>query len=83
MQDASRQFIQRLQNMLGLLECEFLYLVRDMQTGDDDGASQPDMAASKLALAAYCVERASRIVNDEDVVKFLEARIDSPAMLAG
>ena len=74
MQLADQQFIQHLQTMLGLLECEFLYLVKDAEAQNRGEGALYDTPAAKLVLAAYCIERASRIVNEQDVVAFLNSK---------
>jgi len=71
------QLVQQLQNLLGYLECEFLYLVKDIEFSTDGVMLEADLPSAKLALAAFCVERASRIVQEKGVVDLLRSRLQT------
>jgi chlorite dismutase len=71
----NRQLINQLQNMLGYLECEFLYLAKDIETHSAETSEDHELPSAKFALAAYCVERASRIVQEKSVIDWLNGRL--------
>lgn len=71
----NKQFINQLQNAIGYLECEFLYLAKDVEQACDRVADENDLPSAKFALATYYVERASRIVHEQSVVDWLNSRL--------
>ena len=77
----SEQVVQHLQETLGRLECEFLYLTKDLDAFPLANQPEADLPSAKLALAAFCVEHASHILQETEVVTFLVNRLDIPTEL--
>jgi hypothetical protein len=82
METTNRQIVQHLQNTFDYLECEFLYLTKDLEAFPRANEPEADLPAAKLALAAFCVEHASHILQENDVVTFLVSRLGNPIELA-
>jgi hypothetical protein len=74
-ESSNEQLIHQLQNMLGYLECELLYLRKDIDAMAAELSLENDLPSAKFALAAYCVELASRTVHETSVVDWMNSRL--------
>ena len=63
--------ITRLENILRELECEFLYLINDLQLDNGETAFSPDLPVQRLELARHCLNAAAKALSR-----------DEPALLA-
>ena len=57
--------ITRLENILRELECEFLYLINDMQSEADEAALSADLPVQRLELARHCLSAAAQALHLE------------------
>ena len=81
-ESSNEQLVNQLQNMLGYLECEFLYLSKDIDAIAAELRLENDLPSAKFALAAYCVELASRVVQETSVVDWMNSRLLALTKLA-
>ena len=58
--------ITRLENILRELECEFLYLINDVQAEDSEAALSPDLPVQRLELARHCLNAAARALSRDE-----------------
>lgn len=55
--------ITRLENIVRELECEFLYLINDIQSGEGESRLDPEMSLSRLELARHCLSAAAEALS--------------------
>ena len=58
--------ITRLEDILRELECEFLYLINDMQSERAQAGRPPDLRLPRLELARHCVSAAVEALGREE-----------------
>ena len=71
MTSAEHNLVLRLQNVLGEMEGEFLYLLGDIKTSNLPVTTASSNAISRLDLAAFCLEKAAEAVRDVDVIALI------------
>jgi hypothetical protein len=71
MESLDAGLVQRLQAILGVLVCEFRYLLSDIELSANEGLADATGTVAKLQLASFCADMAERIVCEDSVVALL------------
>ena len=58
--------ITRLESILRELECEFLYLINDLQMENGAAAHSPDLPMQRLELARHCLSAAAKALSRDE-----------------
>ena len=71
MTSAEHDLVLRLQNILGEMEGEFLYLLGDIKTSNLPVTAASSSAISMLDMAALCVAKAAETFRDVEVIALI------------